>query len=119
MMFKLKTKLLSVLLSAFGSGGLSFFLMFFLSSASQEAHLKFPLSIAASSLGALGCLVLCLIIVWLYYRLRVKHNDKKGIVTDIVVAILLFVPFFVMWWVLADMAEEWTRLRNLLIAMLE
>lgn len=118
-MLKLKTKLMAVLLSVFGSGGLNFFLIFFFSTVCQEAHLKYPLDIAASALGALVCLVLCIVITALYIGLRVKHDYKKGIVTDILVVILLFVPFFVMWWLLADVAEEWTWLRNLLIAMLE
>ncbi len=118
-MLKLKTKLMAVMLSAFGSGGLCFFLIIFFSTALEDPHLKYPLDIAASSFGALVCLILCIVITVLYIGLRVKHDYQKGIVTDILVVILLFVPFFIMWWVLTDMAEDWTWLRNLLIAMLE
>lgn len=118
-MLKLKTKLMSVLLSAFGSGGLCFFLIIFFSTALEDPHLKYPLDIAASSFGALVCLILCIVITALYIGLRVKHDYKKGIVTDILVVILLFVPFFVLWLRLCAVAEEWTWLRDLFIAILE
>ncbi len=116
-MLKLKTKLMSVLLSAFGSAGLYCFILCVFTIGTRETYYN-PIENHASFFGGLICLVLCIAITALYIVFRIKKSHKKGIVTDILVVILLFVPFFFMWNELHGVVEQWHWLRDFIDAMI-
>lgn len=117
-MLKLKTKLMAVLLSAFGSAGLyCFILQVFIAIGSRDVN-ENPIQSAASVFGYLTCLVLCIAITALYIVFRIKKSYKKGILTDILVVILLFVPFFFMWNGLHNVVEQWDWLRDFIEAII-
>ena len=117
-MLNLKTKLMSVLLSAFGSAGLYCFILQVLIAIASRDTDETPIERAVSAFGGLTCLVLCIAITALYIGYRIKKRYKKGIVTDILVAILLFVPFFFMWNELHGVVEQWHWLRDFIDAMI-
>ena len=68
--------------------------------------------------GEITCFLLCVAIMILYFWLRYKNDYEKGIWTDLLIVIVLFVPFYKLCGYLHPMVENWQWLRDFLDAIL-
>lgn len=68
--------------------------------------------------GEITCFLLCVAIVIFYFWLRYKNDYEKGIWTDLLIVIVLFVPFYKLCGYLHPMVENWQWLRDFLDAIL-
>ena len=91
-----KTSLLAAGLSAFGSAGL-FCLAVFIISVGMGPIGAHPLDIAFSIVGGFIALGVSLFLLWRYVLERKRTPSAIGIVHDILLLLVLFVPFYCLW----------------------
>jgi len=89
----LKTTVLSLIISFFGSSGLSCFFMWYSIVAFHEMP-KHPISYPLSIIGGIFSLVAFIITIILYIKARKEHFKIKGIVVDIITSIITLPTFF-------------------------
>ena len=116
-MLMLITKCLAVLFSSFASAWFYCFMTVLSLSFSIGGDSR-PLVGYVAFWGEFICFLLCVAIVILYLYLRYKKDYEKGIWLDLLISIVLFVPFYSMWGALRPVVENWDWLRGLLDAML-
>lgn len=90
---KLKTTVLSLIMSFFGSSGLSCFFIWYSIVAFHEMP-KHPISYPLSIIGGIFSLVAFIITIILYIKVRKENFKIKGIVVDIITSIITFPTFF-------------------------
>lgn len=90
---KLKTTVLSLIISFFGSSGLSCFFMWYSIVAFLEMSMH-PIAYPLSIIGGIFSLVAFIITIILYIKARKKHFKIKGIVVDIITSIITLPTFF-------------------------
>lgn len=90
---KLKTTVLSLIISFFGSSGLSCFFIWYSIVAFLEMS-KHPISYLLSIIGGIFSLVAFIITIILYIKARKENFKIKGIVVDIITSIITLPTFF-------------------------
>jgi len=90
---KLKTTVLSLIISFFGSSGLSCFFIWYSIVAFLEMS-KHPISYPLSIIGGIFSLVAFIITIILYIKARKENFKIKGIVVDIITSIITLPTFF-------------------------
>ena len=90
-----KTSLLSAGLSASGSAGLFCLLtVLFTGLGPRGAH---PLEVGFGMAGGWLMLGVSILLLYLYIRQRKLHVSVLGILHDLVLLVVLFLPFFYLW----------------------
>ncbi len=95
---------ISAAISAMGSAGLYCILIWFSIVAFGEMQ-NYPVAYPASILGGTICFFLCIALLFWYVRERQKRFSLVGVLLDILLCVLLFVPMFLVWNFLSNLVQ--------------
>ncbi len=101
----LKTGALAAALSAMGSAGLYCLLLWVGTIAFGEVQ-KYPIANRFSMAGGSICLLICILLLFLYVHVRQKKPSLLGVFLDVGVCVLFFAPMFLFWNFIYNLAER-------------
>lgn len=101
----LKTSALAVALSAMGSAGLYCLFLWVSTIAFGEVQ-KYPIANRFSMAGGFVCLLICILLLFLYVHIRQKKPSLLGVFLDVGVCVLFFAPMFLFWNFIYNLAER-------------
>lgn len=101
----LKTSALAVALSAMGSAGLYCLFLWVSTIAFGEVQ-KYPIANRFSMAGGFVCLLICILLLFLYVHIRQKKPSLLGFFLDVGVCVLFFAPMFLFWNFIYNLAER-------------
>lgn len=88
-----KTSIISLALSMISGLGLCCFFIYFCCVAFDDLQ-QYPIEYPASVIGTLLCLALFIIVFCFYVKCRKENVSVKGVVIDVLFALLFVIPFF-------------------------
>ncbi|MFR8001805.1 MAG: hypothetical protein ACLU62_02665 [Hydrogeniiclostridium sp.] len=101
----LKTGAVAVALSTMGSAGL-YCLFFWVGTIAFGEVQKYPIANQFSMAGGFVCLLICVLLLFLYGHVRQKRPSLLGIFLDVGVCVLFFAPMFLFWNFIYNLVER-------------